>query len=661
MGTVYEAKALRLNTTIALKETHFTDERLRKQFEREAQLLASLRHPSLPRVIDHFDEGDGLYLVMDFVGGEDLLEMLKSRGSAFPVDDVLDWAAQLLDALHYLHTQNPPVIHRDIKLQNLKVTDDGRIILLDFGLAKGLSDAAISLLTSKTVMGFSLPYAPLEQILQIDESRREDLSVINSQEVERLRKMGTNHRSDLYSVGATLLHLLTGKIPPNAPTRAFSLWTAQPDPLEAILKQRVPHNLWPVFSLAMALDPDERFKSANEMRKAIREATSEAMSLASTVVDIATEDDSQEEIIPSSETEAEAGQTNLTDTQKLQLEYWTSFRNFLERRGSHLNLPKPSPQHWMTFAIGRSYFRLSAFINTMQRRPKSIAVDLGITGRDAKPHFYLLQQEKEVIENEVGETLEWGEKPNNKESYIRLRRYDVDTTNRQEWPSQHAWLQEKLETFHRVFAARIKALNAKDYLRGDTEQATQEPSISTESASNISPDTSEARKSTDLHKKPSGLARLRRVGVISIVSLIGIAAILLLYKMLAPVIEGSSNSSTQPIAVPSALPATSPVTTNSTSPVAPTPQTDKSGRPESKINVNNEALIPKPQTNGRQIPKSKSDVAEEIRKIDRRINGLEEQRAALLVTYTPEWPAVKKIDSELRSLKRERALKMLEQ
>src|SRR5919107_3936289 len=80
MGTVYEAKALRLNATVALKETHFTDERLRRQFEREAQLLANLRHPALPRVIDHFDESDGLYLVMDFFQGEDLLELLQRNG-----------------------------------------------------------------------------------------------------------------------------------------------------------------------------------------------------------------------------------------------------------------------------------------------------------------------------------------------------------------------------------------------------------------------------------------------------------------------------------------------------------------------------------------------------------------------------------------------------
>jgi serine/threonine protein kinase len=293
MGTVYEAKALRLNTTVALKETHFTEERLRRQFEREAQLLANLRHAALPRVIDHFDEGDGLYLVMDFVEGDDLWEMLKKRGEPFPVSDVTAWAGQLLDALRYLHTQSPPVIHRDIKPQNLKLTEDGRVILLDFGLAKGMSDAAASQMVSRTVMGFSLPYAPLEQILQIDENAREQLSVLNPNEVERIRRSGTGQRSDLYSVGATLLHLLTAKVPVTSPTRATSIWSNQPDPLNNALAQGVPANLRSFLDSSMALDPERRFASAAEMREALREAvessTGTGAVLTATVLDPASE------------------------------------------------------------------------------------------------------------------------------------------------------------------------------------------------------------------------------------------------------------------------------------------------------------------------------------------------------------------------------------
>src|SRR5689334_12398096 len=272
MGTVYEARALRLNTTVALKETHFEDERLRRQFEREAQLLANLRHTALPRVIDHFDEPEGLYLVMDFVEGDDLWEMLRKRGAPFPASEVIAWAGQLLDALQYLHTQSPPVIHRDIKPQNLKLTEDGRVILLDFGLAKGMSDAAQSLLSSRTVMGFSLPYAPLEQILQIDENSREQLSVLNPEEVERIRHAGTNHRSDLYSVGATLLHLLTAKVPVTSPTRAISIWSNRADPLEDALARGVDEPLRPFLRRSMTLDPDRRFASAAEMREALRNA-----------------------------------------------------------------------------------------------------------------------------------------------------------------------------------------------------------------------------------------------------------------------------------------------------------------------------------------------------------------------------------------------------
>src|SRR4051812_35571017 len=122
MGTVYEAIDERLDNTVALKETLFTDERLRKQFEREARLLARLHHPALPKVFDHFTEGEGQFLVMQFVPGEDLWEMLRERkGEPFPVEEVLTWGEQLLDALDYLHTQDPSIIHRDIKPQNLKI------------------------------------------------------------------------------------------------------------------------------------------------------------------------------------------------------------------------------------------------------------------------------------------------------------------------------------------------------------------------------------------------------------------------------------------------------------------------------------------------------------------------------------------------------------
>src|SRR5437660_657291 len=182
MGAVYEAIDERLDTTVALKETLFTDEKLRKQFEREARLLARMHHPALPRVSDHFNEAEGQFLVMQYIAGEDLAAMLTQRNSPFPQQEVLRWADQLCDALDYLHTQDPQIIHRDIKPQNLKRTARGQIVLLDFGLAKGSAGPMTAVTTSASIYGYTPNYAPLEQI----------------------QGLGTAARSDLYSLSAAV-------------------------------------------------------------------------------------------------------------------------------------------------------------------------------------------------------------------------------------------------------------------------------------------------------------------------------------------------------------------------------------------------------------------------------------------------------------------------
>src|SRR5215210_3514732 len=97
MGAVYTARDTRLRCTVAIKETFFSDDRLRRAFEREAHLLASLRHPALPRVSDHFVEAEGQFLVMEYIPGDDLEKMVRERGGAFPAQTVLEWADQLLD------------------------------------------------------------------------------------------------------------------------------------------------------------------------------------------------------------------------------------------------------------------------------------------------------------------------------------------------------------------------------------------------------------------------------------------------------------------------------------------------------------------------------------------------------------------------------------
>ncbi|HEU4510276.1 MAG TPA: protein kinase [Pyrinomonadaceae bacterium] len=252
MGAVYEAIDQRLDTTVALKETLFADERLRKQFEREARLLARLHHPALPRVSDHFSEADGQFLVMQFIPGDDLSEMMDRKRGPFPTDQVLTWADQLLDALDYLHTQDPQIIHRDIKPQNLKLTSRGQIILLDFGLAKGQAGDVSRITTSASIFGYTPNYAPLEQI----------------------QGLGTDSRSDLYSLGATLYHLMTGVKPPDALTRAAALVNGQADPLvpATAANPAVTREVDQVLAKAMAQNREQRYATALDMRKALKDS-----------------------------------------------------------------------------------------------------------------------------------------------------------------------------------------------------------------------------------------------------------------------------------------------------------------------------------------------------------------------------------------------------
>jgi formylglycine-generating enzyme required for sulfatase activity len=252
MGAVYLAVDRRFGSTVALKETLVQGEPLRRAFEREARLLNKLRHAALPVVLDYFTEGATQFLVMQFIPGEDFGELLASRGSGFPSDDVLRWADHLLDALEYLHSQEPPVIHRDIKPQNFKLTPRGEIILLDFGLAKGAPVDMSQLKGTGSVYGYTPHYAPFEQI----------------------RGAGTDARSDLYSLAATLYHLLTAELPPDAMTRAEAAMLKQEDPLRLAsdVEPGVPHAVAAVLHKALAMDREERFSSAAEMREALRAA-----------------------------------------------------------------------------------------------------------------------------------------------------------------------------------------------------------------------------------------------------------------------------------------------------------------------------------------------------------------------------------------------------
>ena len=254
MGNVYLAEDTRLAGRLcavkeiahdpALPETLV--EEARAQFFQEASVLARLDHPNLPKVSDFFSEGRRDYLVMDFIPGEDLralLEAARQEGRFLPEKQVLAWASQLADALTYLHAQEPPIVHRDIKPDNLKLTPGGVLKLVDFGLVKILESDEV---TVTVIQGRGTAhYTPLEQYGG-DTGR-------------------TDARSDIYAFGATLYHLLTNHPPPSARERFLHPHVLKPP--RAFNPDISPRTeraiLW-----AMRLHPDERPESVAAFREA---------------------------------------------------------------------------------------------------------------------------------------------------------------------------------------------------------------------------------------------------------------------------------------------------------------------------------------------------------------------------------------------------------
>ena len=239
MGTVYLARDLTFQQRyVALKQNGDRTPAARAQFLLEAEMLAQLRHSNLPAVTDYFVLPDGRqFLVMDYIPGETLEERVLRAGPV-PEKTLLVWAEQLLDALCYLHGQCPPVIHRDIKPANIRLTPEGRAVLVDFGVAKMLTGQA----TATVARAGSPGFAPVEQYAG-----------------------GTDARSDIYALGATLYLALTGQPPLEAPLRAAGQALTPPRRINPAISPRTET----AIMRALAVEASRRFQDAPAMRAAL--------------------------------------------------------------------------------------------------------------------------------------------------------------------------------------------------------------------------------------------------------------------------------------------------------------------------------------------------------------------------------------------------------
>jgi formylglycine-generating enzyme required for sulfatase activity/serine/threonine protein kinase len=250
-GAVYRAWDLTFELACAIKENSETTEAARRQFMREARLLHTLRHPGLPQVKDYFVIPDqGQYLVMDFVEGEDLEQKLTRQGCAFPVAQVLDWSGQICEALIYLHSQDPPIIHRDLKPANIKVTPQGKAMLVDFGIAK-VYDPKLG--TTTGAKAYTPGFAPPEQY---------GTGI-------------TDARSDIYALGATIYTLLTGTRPPDS-VDILTHCAPSPAPVHS-LDPSISPEISDAVEKAMALEREQRWQSVAEFKAALTQKPVEAL------------------------------------------------------------------------------------------------------------------------------------------------------------------------------------------------------------------------------------------------------------------------------------------------------------------------------------------------------------------------------------------------
>jgi len=244
MGAVYRATDENLDVTVAIKENAFFSEEYARQFRREAKVLATLRHPNLPRVFDYFViDQQGQYLVMDYIEGDDLRQWMNKEGVISEIE-AIQIGIEICDALIFLHSRTPAITHRDIKPGNIKITPDGEVILVDFGLVKINYGKEM---TTTAARAMTPGYSPPEQY------------------GDKL----TDQRSDIFSLGATLYAALAGFLPEDSLARTTG--KAELTPLRKHNSEVSP-KLEAIIEKALALRCQDRWQSAIGLKDALLEA-----------------------------------------------------------------------------------------------------------------------------------------------------------------------------------------------------------------------------------------------------------------------------------------------------------------------------------------------------------------------------------------------------
>lgn len=240
-GAVYRALDRRLKKHVAVKQMLRQEPKILKLFERESELLARMRHPSLPSVTDYFAEDDCYYLVMEYIEGQNLSDYLEQLppGQVMSEEQALSMIVPIVDSLEYLHRQRPPVIHRDIKPGNIRISSDGSLYLVDFGIARVYDPNAQTM----SIMSFTPGYAPLEQY---------DHGVVEP-------------RSDFYALGATLYTMLTRTPPPKAHIRAMEDALIPPEQINPSVS---PQTSTAIMCM-MAMRPEDRYADVPTLKRAL--------------------------------------------------------------------------------------------------------------------------------------------------------------------------------------------------------------------------------------------------------------------------------------------------------------------------------------------------------------------------------------------------------